>query len=233
MKLGSSRLRDKQRRRRRVLGALLKIVIFGGIVLAIAAYAWKTGSEVMRHEAATLKEQNLAIDAELAKSREALTAAHTEEAVLRSKLPTASEQTILEAARIKLTAGVSANRITEVVSAVTAERKCDNAPTSKRFRVRTPIASNEANSATFADNTMTVSAEGVSAKNESGSPEAWFDVKKPISVTFMHLSGAASRTDGVLPISHAVAVGKSEYRFQIQEGPRSLITVTMDRCDYP
>lgn len=211
---------------------LFKVLVFGGIAVAIAAYSWKTGSEVMRQEVQTLTTRNQALETELNRNREQLTAAKTEEALLRSKLPTADEQSILEAVRQRLGAGVTAARLVEVVSAATASRKCDNSPVTKRFHVKTPISGQVVSSATFADNTITVSAEGSSAVS-AGSPEAWFEPTKPVTLTIMHINGSASRAEGVLPITHSVAIGNSEYRFQFQPGPRGLVVATVDRCDYP
>lgn len=230
MKLGSSRLRERQRRRRRIVGVLLRIAIFGAIVFAIGGYAWQTATEVMRKDVETLTARATELQNEVAQLKGELTEHKAIQTQLAKQIPAKDELKILEAARLKIGEGVTAARLVQVVSAATAERHCDNAPTSKRLRVRTTASGPEGTTATFADNTITVSAEGVPLVNANGQTEAWFDPAKPVTLTFMHLNGASGRAQGALPLTHAIAVGGHEYRFQVQEGPRSFIVVTMDRC---
>lgn len=230
MKLGSSRSRERQKRRRRIIGLLLKTVFIGGVAFAIGGYIWQTASEVMRKEVETLTTRNSELQTNLDTLKDELSkhqAAHTD---LTKKLPAPEEQAILDSARVKIGQGVSAKRLAEVVSAATMIRNCDNAPMTKRLSVRTPVAGSSSTAATFADNTITITAEGAPASNTNGQPEAWYDSKKPITISFMHLNGASSRAQGIVPLNHAIAVAGYEYRFQVQEGPRGMIVVTMDRC---
>lgn len=233
MKLGSSHQRERQRRRQRALLGLFKWIFLAALLAAAAGYAWVTASRVAGQEAATLKIENTQLGAKVGELEAALRESQAQTAVLQERLPSEEESALLEVARRKAGEGVALPRQAEIIAAASRERRCDGAPTVKRFRVRTPITGDEGTAASFANNVITVRAEGRSAKNADGAPEAWFDPAQPIALNFLHINGAAARTEGVLPLHYALAVGKDEYRFQIDQGPVGLIVVAMDRCDYP
>lgn len=233
MRLGSTRQRDRKRRQRRFLLGLFKWGFFLGLIVAAGAYAWYTGSKVVRHEVVELTSKNQALESEVTSLRSAVADGQAREALLNEQIPAESEQKILEIARRKIGEGVAHERLAEILSAATAARRCDNAPTSRRFLARTHISGGDGTSATFADNTITVKAEGEAATNGEGKPEAWYDQEKPVTITFIHLNGAATRAEGRLPLTHSIAVGGHEYRFQITDGPRGFVIATMDRCAYP
>lgn len=233
MKLGTSYRRERQRQRNRTLWTTIKWLLMLGFIAAVAGYAWVTASRVAGQEAVALKQENGQLTSQVANLEADLRESKAQEAVLQERLPSTDEMMLLEAARKKTAEGVSLPRLTEIISAASRARKCDGDPAVKRFRVRTPITGDDGTAATFGNNVITVRAEGRSARNEAGDPEAWFDPAQPIALNFLHINGAAGRTEGVLPISYAMAVGKDEYRFQIDKGPVGLIVAAMDRCDYP
>lgn len=233
MKLGSSRQRERQRKRRRFFGAVLKWGFLLGLILAAGVYAWQTASNVARRDVIELTAKTEALEAEVERLQTAVTEGRAREAVLEDQIPAAMEIKILEIVRGKIRDGVSPERLSEVVSAATPNQSCDNQPTSRRFQVATNVAGNESSTASFAGNTLTVRAEGQPAVDGEGRPEAWFDPAKPVVVTFSHVNGVSSRAEGILPLQHSVAIGGDQYRFQLGAGPRSFIIATMDRCDYP
>jgi len=233
LKLGSSRRRESKRRRQRLIIGLIKWSFLLGLVLAAGIYAWYTGSSVARREVTELTAKNEALDRQVRDLQQDLAEAKGREAVLRQQLPDAAEEEILAAVRARIADGVAAERLAAVVAAATPEQNCAGTPESKRFRVRTPLSEPTGSAATFADATITVTAEGVPATDEEGRPEAWFDVDQPITVTFLHVNGTVSRAEGLLPITHAVAVDDVEYRFQVAPGIRGFVVVSMDRCAYP
>lgn len=216
-----------------MLWTLFKWLMLVGLIAAAAGYAWVTASRVAGQEAVALKVENKQLTTQVATLETALRESKAQEAVLQDRLPSPDEMALLETARKKAADGVALPRLTEIISSATRERRCDGNPIVKRFRVRTPITGDEGTAATFGNNVITIRAEGRSARNEAGDPEAWFDPAQPIALNFLHINGAAGRTEGVLPLSYAMAVGKDEYRFQIDKGPIGLIVVAMDRCDYP
>lgn len=212
---------------------MLKWGFLLGLILAAGVYAWQTASNVARRDVIQLTAKTEQLEAEVGRLQAELTEGKTREAVLENQIPQPQETEILDIIRGKVRDGVSHQRLAEVVSAATANQNCDNDPTSRRFQVSTGVAGNESSSASFAGNTLTIRAEGQPTLDAEGRPEAWYDPAKPVVVIFTHVNGVSSRSEGVLPQQHSVAIGNSQYRFQLDRGPRSFIVATMDRCDYP
>ena len=85
----------------------------------------------------------------------------------------------------------------------------------------------------FAENTITVTAEGRSATDEAGNPEAWFDPVHPITLSFTDIGGERADIKGTLPLHHAMVRGDTEYRFTVVTGDRAFVEVTAEGCAYP
>ncbi|MBU2091946.1 MAG: hypothetical protein KKB63_15410, partial [Alphaproteobacteria bacterium] len=132
----------------------------------------------------------------------------------------------------RLKDGVTLDRLSFVVGQASSVRDCQGAET-KRFLVRTPLASSANSYVTFANNTLTVSALGETALNAEGRPEAWFDPEKPMTVTVTKIGGEEKVATGPLPLTQSVVVGSVEHRFSVIAGPRGFVQVTADRCRYP
>ncbi len=233
LKLGSSRRRESKRRRQRLLLGLIKWAFLLGLVLAAGIYAWYTGSSVARREVSDLSARNDQLNKQVGALQQQVAETKGQQAALEQQLPSDKEQKILVLVRKRIADGVAPERLAEVVGAATPDQHCADTPESKRFRVRTPVSDPTGSAATFADATITVTAEGTPTMDENGRPEAWFDPDKPVTVTFLHVNGTVSRAEGMLPLTHAVAVGDTEYRFQVAAGVRSFVVVSMDRCAYP
>ena len=92
----------------------------------------------------------------------------------RDVAPTEARE-LLDAVRDRLAAGVEQSRLAFVIGAARNERECAEAPATRRFIVETPIYDGPNDSVSFAENTITVTAQGRSATDEAGNPEAWFD----------------------------------------------------------
>ncbi len=233
MKLGSSRQRERQRKRRRFVFGLIKWGFLLGLILAAGVYAWQTASNLARREVIDLAARNEQLESDVERLQAEVTEGKAREALLEEQIPNEAETRLLEAVRRRAAEGVSFERMSEVIAAVTPTQNCDNEPTSRRFQVATGIAGNESSSASFANNTVTVRASGQPVLDAEGRPEAWYDPAKPVTVIVTHVSGATSRAEGVLPLQHAMAVGDNQFRFQFSAGARGFVTATMDRCDYP
>ena len=72
------------------------------------------------------------------------------------------------------------------------ERECVEAPATRRFVVQTPIYDGPNDSVSFAENTITVTAQGRSATDEAGNPEAWFDPVHPMGIIPSAAGGGSS-----------------------------------------
>ncbi|MEX1147554.1 MAG: hypothetical protein WEB93_04135 [Sphingomonadales bacterium] len=234
MKLGSSRRREQRKRRQRLLFGLVKWSFFLGLVLAAGIYAWYTGSSVAERESQQLAARVTSLDAEVSDLQKSLAEVRAREADLQDRIPSASEQAVLELVRQRVADGVDPDRIAGLVAAVTAEENCEGDLQNRRFRVRTPLGDESGTFASFAGAALTLTADGDDALDDEGRAQAWFDSTKPVRLTVRHVNGATSTAEGTLPLAHAMAVGDTEYRFQLTAADlRGFVTATMDRCAYP
>ncbi len=154
------------------------------------------------------------------------------EARYRHDLPQGARLELLARLDERLAAGVAPERLRQVIAATENDRACEP-PVTRRLVVRTPLVHGGATSVSFADNQLTVIADGTPARDAQNNPEAWFDPEKPVTVQFVSPAGRAGEASGRLPLQHAIVIGDFEYRFQITAGGRGALNVTGDRCKYP
>ena len=140
---------------------------------------------------------------------------------------------MFDAVRERLDGGVEESRLAFVIGAAKNERDCTATPVTRRFVVKTPIYDGPNDSVSFAQSTITVAAEGRSATDEAGNPEAWFDPVLPITLSFTEIGGKRAEIKGVLPLHHAMVRGDTEYRFTVVRGDRAFVDVTAEGCAYP
>jgi len=138
---------------------------------------------------------------------------------------------LIEQLRLRLDEGVNPERLSFAIKAARPPQNCTD-PKIKRFVLSTPVYQGP-DSQVEIDENVFVTGEGVSAKNENGSPEAWYNPAKPIKMTFSSKQGKTKTKKGTLPFSDTMVVGDKEYRFTLSEGARSFLKVTYDHCDYP
>lgn len=239
--LGSGRYRQKRRR-----GAAVLKWSAGLIVIAAAgSYAYRTGSDLARQEVIALEadmkelsETNAALTEQDAKLRAANSELQLRQVELERRygreVPTGTRKRLLELIDERLRAGVTAERLASLVAAAEDRRTCEGDPITKRFLVRTPLYQGPNDSVSFADNAITVTAEGRSAINPNGNPEAWFDPAKPVTIRFVRLGGSRREASGLLPLHGSVAIDETEYRFTVIAGERpGFVKVAGQGCRYP
>ena len=241
MSLGLGRAARRRQRRLR----LLKWSSIASVLLALGVFSYISGSTLAKQEVANLR-------SELDRLRKTLEAGRSESARLRvekdqalareaewrqryeTEVPTGTTKQLLAEIRAQLKKGVADRRLAYMISAAGNTQTCSGQPVTKRFLVRTPIygGSNDAVNFSFSDNALTVTAEGESATNSTGNPEAWFDTAKDVTVWFTEIGGKGrSRTSGRLPLHHSVIARNVEYRFSVVPGERrGFVKVTADRC---
>lgn len=227
---------------RRVVGWTLALIA----ILGAGLYAYRTGGSLAAREAGDLRE-------ELATARDELQSLEQQNAGLQQALeeqrvrgdelalqlaqvvPTADARKLVDLVRARLTAGVSIDRLSEVIGAIGPQWKCSGDPVSKRFLLNTPIKNNEANGAvTFANNSITVTGMGVSVLGENRQPVAVFDPGQPVTLSFSRLGGQFTQVSGKLPLHAAVIIDNTTvYRFSAVAGERAFVSVTGQSCAYP
>lgn len=237
---------DRRQRRRRARLALAKSTVAVAIVAVAGLYAYESGSSLAGSEVADLKRQIAERDATIAglqrrdaEQRSAIAAerARAEEwrERYRRDVPDGDRRALLDLVDARLAAGISADRLRFVVGAADEARDCDAEPVVRRFIVRTPIsAPGGANdSVGFGNGAVTITAEGRSAADASGNPEAWFDAGAPITLRAALIDGSETKVTGVLPLHHAVVHGGREHRFAVTAGATGFVNVAGDTCAYP
>lgn len=242
MSLGLQETRTRRRRQRRWALAKWTLVLVG---LGLAgAFAYETGSQLARLEVTRLEKELAGLQSQLEQVQEdkrelrvALEETRDElqtwQQRYREEVPSGEPAELLRLVRQRLDDGVSAERLAFVVSKARNETTCNAGPVTRRFVVQTPLTNGAADAVAFAENTITVTANGQSAQDAQGRPEAWFDPSKPITVRFTLPGGEGSQVEGTLPLHHAIVRDGREHRFSVIAGQRAFVEVTWEGCEYP
>jgi len=239
-------LTESQRaRKRRRRWAVVKWLIILAALVGAGAFAYATGSKLARIEVRELEQQVAELRSRLdeqaqenARLRRELEATEKQLATWKQRyadnVPEGEPARLLDLVRTRLDNGVPAERLEFLVETASAEPECPEGPVTKRFIVQTPLSSGAASSVSFADNLITVTAEGQPATDTQGQPQAWFDGAEPIEATFTPVGGEGKTARGTLPLQHAMVVDGAEHRFTITEGDdRAFARVTWRQCAYP
>ncbi len=247
MTLGLRESRSRERRQRR--GRLLKWLFLLACLTAGGVALYQSGATLAQVQIRQLQEETSTLSNAVAEAekRNSDLMASAEQAKLEAQewqrryerdVPKGPTQQLYSLVTQQLAAGVAVDRLTFLINAAGTGQNCDNAPTTKRFLVKTAIAGGDidysVSSVTFAENAITVIGEGEPAVNAANQPEAWFDPAKPLTVQFARLGGETSKATAKLPLHHSVVLGKHEYRFTVTAGnSRGFVNVTVDRCTFP
>lgn len=222
---------------------------FGGflvavfIVLCIFGIGYWVGQERSGHSVGALKARIKSaetrvseVEAELIEARsQAGTATMRFEQLEQSyqeQIPEGPVEDLLALLRKQIEEGRDPERLAFLIRSARPPRNCSEIET-RRFVVSTPANQGPDSQISVADGAIVIQASGVSARNDQGRPEAWFDPTKNIALTFITLGGQKDVKKGVFPLHHSVVVADREYRFTVSDGARSFAKVTFDSCDYP
>ena len=244
MSFGLYKDRVSERRRRHLVKTLAKWSAGVAIVGVAGFYAYQIGSNLAQKDVRDL-------EASLAKLSKTVVGLKRENAGLRTQamkvaarerklterfrreMPPENTKALIAKLKERLDAGVGEDRLAFVIGAAEKLRSCEDAPVTKRFIVKTPIYEGANDSVSFAENVITVTAEGISEKNPEGKPEAWFDPAQPVTARFAQIGGEVSEVAGLLPLHHSVVIDTTEHKFSVIKGNRGFVKITGDRCRYP
>lgn len=239
--LQDSRRRRRHQRRMALIKWLLVLLFLGGA----GAFAYATGSKLARLEVEDLEAQvselkaaRSQLETEKARLKEKLENTREELAAWKDRyeqnVPQGKPAELFSLMKKRLSNGVDAERLTFVIQQAQSEASCNAGPEIRRFLVQTPLSDGAADSVSFANNSITVTAQGAPAKDAQGRPEAWFNPDKPVTVTIRRPGGEARSVEGELPMHPAVVAQGKEHRFSVVPGDRrGFVEVTWQRCDYP
>jgi hypothetical protein len=245
MTLGTSLYGGRKKRGpsgRRIVGWVLAL----GLLAAIGAWAYGTGSSLarqeearLRAEVATLTERLEGFKEQNAGLRGALEAEQVRTTELagqyRRDVPDAETARLVDLIRARRAEGVPEDRLAEVIRAATPTWRCTGEPVTRRFILRTPLSTVAGNDvAGFANGAITVTGTGVSELDAQNRPQAWFDPAQPVTLTFKRIGGGAPQdVTGKLPLYYSVVAGETIHRFTAVPGDRSFVNVTALACAYP
>jgi hypothetical protein len=241
LSLHESRRRSRRQRRSRIMTGFTILAIFAA--LEYAAYA--AGGHLAEREVGQLRgeidhlKQNIAmLEDRDTKLQASVQEANAQEAYWKQMyerdVPTGPAKDLQAQVRARLAEGVLPARLSMAIGAVVNKPACEEKPITKRFIVRTPLHPGGNDSVGFADNAITVTAEGKTATTGDGAKLASFDPAQPVTVHFLTLGGRKVEASGVLPIQYSVLTDKAEYRFAFQASDaRGFVTVTGDKCKAP
>jgi hypothetical protein len=246
MELLSTFAGTRRSRRRQAVWSAVKWVVLAACVLGGALASYRVGvsqsrTEIARLEGdlATMHELNRLMSERVAKAEQQAEAAITRHAQLRqiyrNEVPTGELRELVDLIAARLRAGVPAARLRFLLREATVERRCEKEIEAKRVPVHTPISTGPVTTVGFADNRITISGEGASARTADGTPEGWFDPAQPVTLRFLEIDGDVGTVEGHLPLAHALVLGNNEFLFAIKASDKQQgqIDVTMQRCAFP
>lgn len=233
-----------RRQRQRFLGRALRFTLTVAVVALVGVYAYRMGLErsgktvaSLDHSLAELTRQNAELTSttqEMAKKLDTAEARARElERNYRRDVPSGPAEELVGLVRKKLETGVDPSRLAFVIDAAGNTRDCEEKAVTRRFLVQTPLYQGPNSSVSFANNTITIQAEGEGAQDSAGNPEAWFDPAKPVTIRFTLVGGESKAIAGKLPLHHSIVADGAEQRFSIIAGERGFVNVVGDRCRYP
>ncbi|MDH5750157.1 MAG: hypothetical protein OEY85_12680 [Rhodospirillales bacterium] len=235
---------ERRNRRRRIRYIFLKWI--AGILLVAAAglYAYEFGAGLSIAENERLVRENARLSGNVERQRQIIDEQKTtiEGELLRVEewrkryerdVPPKNLKPIYELAQEKINAGVEPSRLIFLIEGAENTRSCDERPVSKKLYVKTHLYQGANSSVSFANNAITITAEGEAATDAEGRQEQWWDQDKPVSVRFTHIGGKVSEATGRLPLHHSIVAGDKEYRFTVTAANKGYAMVSGDRCLFP
>lgn len=232
---------DRYRKRfaERMAGVVVFIVVIG---VSVGAGFW-LGKESMLQENRALHESVKILEGTRESQQNLVTElradVQTAEARLKqlrdeiqSQMPDGPVGELLRLVRKQVEEGSDPERLSFLIRSGRPPRNCSE-PETRRFVVSTPTYKGPDSTVSIAEGRVVIKASGVSARNDKGQAEAWYDPSRAISLDFLKPDGQKDTKKGVMPIHHGIVIDEREYRFTIEEGARSFAKVTFDSCDYP
>jgi hypothetical protein len=225
-----------RRRRERKRQALLQVgkwLLMLSIFAAIGYAAHQAGTALARIEVerlaqrlAVIEQRSGQIDQQNAALRAELDEARAQNRQLQqrydSDVPRGTAAAVMAAARERLAAGVTADRLQLAIRTAAPVRRCDGPTVSRRFRIGVGARLTEDDSTTFAEGMIRVSALV---------PAVTDDMARAVVVTFSGLGSGGTRSATGLPASHVFTLDNHELRLTVTESQvRGFATATLTSC---
>jgi hypothetical protein len=218
MSLGFRDQKEARRRRWR----FFRLLFFTAVLVGLGIVAYQTGTLLANREVSRLR-------LEVEKQSTDIAALRDENVQLRQQAEAASQAEAEWRERYEVE--VPTGRTLELLALIKEQINKGADPERIEFLVGYEGAND---AVAFADNTVIVTAQGESATDVNGNPEAWFDVAKPVLLRFAEPGGGGTEATGLLPLHHSVVRGDKEFRFSAVAAERQgFLSVTVERCAFP
>lgn len=219
----------------RICFFLALMSVFGGIGFWLGGMSADRSAAVVREKNQALLGQVEGLQREMTQMRAEVQTANARyeqlQAAYNEAIPEGPMRDLTNLIREQLQEGMDPEIIKFAVLASRPPRNCTD-PETKRFVVSTPAYQGPDSEISIAEGAIRITGSGVSARNDKGDPEAWYDPAKSIDLVFIS-GGEEVKKSGTLPIQHTVILEDKQFRFTVEEGSRSFAKVTFDSCDYP
>ncbi len=231
MSLGLVQRKERQKRRNQRIWGIAKFVLIVGLCSGVGYYAYDMGLSVAQQEATRWKTLH---DNKVAENEQLKVELGQDKATvdqLSQLLPNEEIRSLLATVTKRANEGVDINRMETIIGGISKDASCSSETDTRRFMIITPVSADEISTASFYRGLITLAGTGSPTLNENGAPEAWFDVTKEITVSFMLPGGDTQEVSGTLPLYHSVITGGNEYRFSITAGRTSFVDASVQLCE--
>lgn len=213
-----------------------------GVLFLAGFFGFWLGGQSAAEQIIKLKDENKSLSQQVAEMQGNLTELRAEAQTANTRfeqvkkeyselIPEGPMQDLTALLREQLDKGMDPQRLSFFIRSARPPTGCTD-PETKRFVVSTPAYNGPDSEVSVADAQVVITGSGVSARNQQGQPEAWFDPAQSVTIQFKSPAGTDTKK-GVLPIQHSLVAGGREYRFSVEEGSRSFAKVVFDSCAYP
>jgi hypothetical protein len=149
-----------------------------------------------------------------------------------TEMPSGPLRELTELAAARLAEGLDPERLAFYIREASDPRDCSPMD-SKRFVMPTPAYQGADGTVSFNNGRISVTGLGENAVAANGGIQGWFDPASEISITLTVIDGGTETISGVLPLYKSIILEDKEFRFAFQQGRRSFVQVTADRCTFP
>ncbi|WP_417319969.1 hypothetical protein [Emcibacter sp.] len=229
MSLGLAQRKELQKRKSQRMWMLVKMIFFATLIGGTAYFSYDTGQEIARQNYRFAQDKYDQLEKENQQLIKDLGSNKAELEQMQTLIPNDEIKGLLQVVSNKSSEGVGLDRMSRLISGMTATESCSEESEVKRFMISTIVNVTDSN-VSFERGLITITGSGSPTLNEEGNPEAWFDPAKPVTITFTLPGGESQETSGVLPLHQSIVQGEKEYRFSMTPGRRSFVDVTLLTC---